>query len=329
MKRGRGIVWFMHVLGNLPVTWATGLGAALGWLLSVLPLRVASARRLVLINMLVCYPELSWREANRLARRSLIETGRNLAEFTTVWAQPVDHSLARVTETRGLDDLREAMDSPRPVLILSLHMSSWELMGLILGRQGQMVILYKPDENETITELVRAGRERTGCQLAPANASGVRTALGALRGGGNVAILADHHPGPRDPFAPLFGHPVRTPGLVARLVQKQRPMVFFASCYRERGPRDVRVIFERDPAVEEAGTDEAILAAMNRGMERCISRAPAQYHWPYKRFREGPQGPRNWYRQSRSILKEARRNDDRAHLGLASPGVGETVERGQ
>lgn len=329
MNRGSVLAWLMRALGALPVHWVTALGAGLGWLLAVVPLRFASARRLVLINLLACYPDLSWRECNRLARRSLMETGRTMAEFTTVWAQPVEHSLERVSQTRGRDQLRAALASPAPVLILSLHLSSWEIIGAELGRLGDVVILYKPDENETVTELVREARERTGCRLAPANNQGVKVALETLRAGGTVAILADHHPGANNPFVPFFGHPVRTPGLIAKLVQRYRPLVFYASCYRDRGPRDLHVIFERGPEVETGETEYEILAAMNRGLETCINRAPAQYHWPYKRFRWTPDGPRNWYRHSRSILAEARRNDDRAHLGLVSPGIGETVDGGQ
>ncbi len=319
MKRGLWLAWLMRVLGVLPVTWVTAIGGALGWLLGVAPLRIASARRLVLINLLACYPQLSWRECKRMARRSLMETGRTMAEFTHVWAQPVDLSLARISHVRGLDQLRAAIASPRPVLLLSLHLSSWELVNLLLGRQGPAVVMYKPDNNPELTELVRRGRERTGCRLVPATNSGVKVALETMRAGGTVAILADHHPsGGNNPFAPFYGHPVRTPGLISKLVLRHRPQVFFASCYRRQGPRDVQVIFEQGPDVENGETDGAVLTAMNKGLETCINRAPDQYHWPYKRFRWTPDGARNWYRHSPRILARARRDADRERLGLVS-----------
>ena len=319
MKRGFWLPWLMRGLGMLPVTWVSAVGAALGWLLGVAPLRLASARRLVLINLLACYPELSWRECKRMARRSLMETGRTMAEFTTVWAQPVDHALARISHARGLDQLRAAIASPRPVLILSLHLSSWELVNLLLGRQGPAVVMYKPDDNPQLTELVRRGRERTGCRLVPATHSGVKVALETQRAGGTVAILADHHPtGANNPFVPFFGHPVRTPGLISKLVLRHGPHVFFASCWRRHGPRDVRVIFEQGPDVENGDTEQSVLTAMNQGLETCINRAPEQYHWPYKRFRWTPDGARNWYRHSPQILARARRDADRERLGLVS-----------
>lgn len=319
MIRRHWLAGLMRALGVLPVTWVTAFGGALGWLLGVAPLRVASARRFVLINLLVCYPELSWRECKRMGRRSLVETGRTMAEFTTIWAQSVEQSLARISHVRGLDQLRAAMASPRPVLLLSLHLSSWELVNLLLGRQGPAVVMYKPDSNPELTELVREGRERTGCRLVPATNSGVKVALETMRAGGTVAILADHHAtGANNPFTPFFGHPVRTPGLISKLVLRYRPHVFFTSCYRHNGPRDVHVIFEQGPEVEQGKTDEAVLTAMNKGLETSINRAPEQYHWPYKRFRRGPEGVRNWYRHSPRILAQARHNADRERLGLVS-----------
>jgi KDO2-lipid IV(A) lauroyltransferase len=40
--------------------------------------------------------------------------------------------------------------------------------------------------------------------------------------------------------------------------------------------------------------DEA-LAAMNRGVERCVEVDPAQYLWAYKRFRRRPEGEPRFY----------------------------------
>lgn len=328
-KRGRTMALTLRLLGRLPASWAAALGGFLGWLVAITPIPLASARRLVLINLLACYPFLSWPECKRLARRSLVETGRTLAEFATVWVQPVTRSLARVTEIRGLELLQHAMAGERPVLILALHQSSWELINLLLGRQGPAVVMYQPDRNEAVTELVRHARERTGCRLVPANAAGVKVALETLRDGGTLAILADHNPGLKNnPLVPFFGHPVPTPALIAKLVQRYRPQVFFTSCYRGRGVRDVRIYFEPAPEVEAGEDAYAILLAVNRGLEECINRSPAQYHWPYKRFRDGPEGRRQWYRQSRRILRRARRDPDRESLGLASPAAPEGEQRG-
>lgn len=313
---GRWVATGIRMLGKVPLAVLTRLGGFLGWLVGIAPIRWASPRRLVLINLLVCYPFMSWHEVRRLTRRSLRQTGRTLCEFAHVWTQPVEKTLARVGSIQGLDEYREALASDRPVLVLSLHQSSWEILNLLLGREGGATVMYNPDGRRALDDLVRRARERTGCKLVPADARGVKAALGTLNGKGVVAMLADHNPGPNNPFAPFFGHPVATPALVYKLVKRYRPRVFFLSCYRGEGMHDVRVFFERGLDVEDGADEYHCLSAMNQGLERIINRSPVQYQWHYKRFRRAPDGIRPWYRQSVRIISDARRGVDRESLGL-------------
>lgn len=315
---GRAIATAIRLLGKLPLDLVTGLGALLGWLIGIAPARWASPRRLVLINLLVCYPFLSWHEVRRLTRRSLRQTGRTLCEFAHVWTRPPEKSLARISDIQGLEEYREALAAQQPVLVLSLHQSSWEIINLLLGKEGGATVMYNPDGRKALDDLVRQARERTGCKLVSADARGVRAALGTMNDNGVVALLADHNPGPNNPFVPFFGHPVPTPALVYKLVKRYRPRVFWVSCYRGEGMRDVRVFFERALDVEEGADEHSCLSAMNQGLERVINRSPVQYQWHYKRFRRAPDGIRPWYRQSVRIIGEARKGVDRESLGLMS-----------
>ena len=66
---------------------------------------------------------------------------------------------------------------------------------------------------------------------------------------------------------------------------------------------------------------ETSLAAVNRGVERCIALDPAQYLWSYKRFKTRPEGEEPFYAsdlpvfralmfRSDSIAPECRCEDD-------------------
>lgn len=315
---GRLMAAALRFLGKLPLSWAVAFGGAVGWLIGIAPLRFASPRRQVLLNLLICYPFLSWHECRRLARRNLRQIGRSFAEFAHIWVQKPEKSLARITAEQGLEEYREAVRSQQPVLVLSLHQSSWEILNLVLGREGGAMTMYNPDGRPAMDSLIRHARERTGCSMITADNRGVRAALGALNKGGTVAILADHNPGPNNPFAPFFGHEVATPALINKLVQRYRPRVFFVSCYRGAGMNDVRVFFERDLRVEQGTDERETLTAVNQGLERAINRSPVQYHWAYKRFRRGPGVIRPWYRKPNAvrILRQASRGVDRESLGL-------------
>lgn len=317
-QRGRRLWWLIRLIAWLPLPLAAGLGAVLGDLITRVPLRYASAYRVVLINLLATQPDIGLDEARRIGRRSLRELGRSFCEFAHVWSRPVEQTLARIRRIHGEKAYLEACASERPVLLLSLHLGSWETMNPYLGRQGT-TIMYQPHPATLVDELVKQARERSGCRLIPTNNQGIKHGLATLRRGGTLALLADHNPGNRsNPYVPFFGHAVPTPALVSKLVQRFQPRVFLVSCYRgEGGVNDVEMDFQAVPAIENAADPEALLTAMNQALEASIQRNLCQYQWTYKRFKWRPGGRRYWYRQSYPLLRRAARGESREALGLS------------
>lgn len=317
-QRGRRLWWLIRLIAWLPLPLAAGLGAVLGDLITRVPLRYASAYRVVLINLLATQPDIGLDEARRIGRRSLRELGRSFCEFAHVWSRPSDETLARISHIHGEQEYLDACADDRPVLLLSLHLGSWETMNPYLGGQGT-TIMYQPHPATLVDELVKEARERCGCRLVPTNNQGIRHGLATMRSGGTLALLADHNPGNRsNPYAPFFGHAVPTPALVSKLVQRFRPRVFLACCYRgEGGIKDVRMHFKPAPEIERAEDTDSLLSAMNQALENSIQSNLCQYQWTYKRFKWRPGGRRLWYRQSYPLLRRAARGEDSVSLGLA------------
>ena len=320
-SQGRRMWLMVRLLAWLPLPLVTAFGALVATLITFVPLRYASAYRVVLINLLATHPDMSFAEAKRIGRKSMAELGRTLTEFSHVWHRPVEQTLARVTHLHGEEDFLQATASDKPVLLLSLHQGSWEISNLYLGNKteaGKTLIMYQPHPATLMDAMVKAARERTGSVLIPTNSQGVKQALAAMKAGGTLGILSDHNPGNRsNPCVPFFGYDVPTPALIDKLVQRYRPHVFIVSCHRgEGGVKDIHVHFEPAPAIEQASDCTEILTEMNAGLQRCIDRNLAQYQWTYKRFKWSPQGRRNWYRQSQSLLAEIATGADRKKLGL-------------
>ena len=62
-------VGFMCLLARLPLTWVRGLGTALGWVLyAVVPAR----RRVVQVNLALCWPDTPQAERDRLAKECFV-----------------------------------------------------------------------------------------------------------------------------------------------------------------------------------------------------------------------------------------------------------------
>lgn len=292
---------FIQFLKIFPLTWVLAFGGGLAWLASWLPLRWVGAHRDVLLNMLVCFPERSFAENRRHARRALVQTARTLVSYSHVWLRPPEQAMNRIRATHGKDAVQQAMNEHRPVLFLSLHQAAWEVPVLVIGEMGNAVIMYQPASNG-LDAVVKHARERTGCELVPADGKGVRTALGALDKGGCFGLLADHQPGGRsNPDARFFGHSVLVPAFVHKVIQRYQPAVFYVHAEYHADDRYVDVFFTpADPAISNAD-EAATLQLMVDGLEAIIRRQPDQYNWTYNRFRRGGQVKRDWYRKDKAL----------------------------
>lgn len=127
------IVFAIKLLGLLPLWLTTRFVFGLAWLSTWLPLSLHSARRSILVNLMLAYPHKSSAELNKLSRRAFAELAWTLVDCAHSWARGANTSLKRICHVHGYHALKEAMQSERPVLLLSLHQSSWELPNLTVA----------------------------------------------------------------------------------------------------------------------------------------------------------------------------------------------------
>lgn len=284
--KDRLIRLLLRVLTALPFRAAQALGSAIGWLHWILPNRIKRTSR---DNIDQCYPDRhpDWRR--KLLRRSLIETGRTLADSVWILGRPPRHSLPLVRETHGFEHLEQALRTGRGVLFATPHLGAWELSAVAAAERIPMTVLYRPARIAAFDDLVSAARARLGLHPVPTNASGVRALHRALQRGEAVGILPDQEPrAGQGVFAPFFGRPALTMTLVSRLAQRSGASVIIATTPRLPNGRGFSIrIWPADERVADADPVTAA-TAINREVERAIALAPAQYMWNYKRFRTAP-----------------------------------------
>src|SRR5258706_1695446 len=107
---GLGLVWLLRFL---PLTVLSRIGAAFGMLLYVL---ARARRRVVLINLRLCFPELSNAARRALARRHFRAFGRSALEHGILWWGSKAEVCALV-QVEGLEHWRGIED--RPVILLA------------------------------------------------------------------------------------------------------------------------------------------------------------------------------------------------------------------
>ena len=293
MERARLVNGLLGLFARLPLPVNHAVGAALGWLHWVIPNRT---RRVTLANIDYCFPHrpAAWRK--RMARRSLIELGKTVSEIGPLWRWDGERVMDLVKGVTGEEAVREAMQAGRGVIMLGPHLGAWEMVGLYCSRHFPITSLYAPPRMEALDAPMREARERMGARLVPTDAGGVRALARALRNGEMAGILPDQTPRRgQGEFAPFFGHPAYTMVLASKLAAKSGAAVFFT--FAERLPRGRGFHMHFIPAEPEIASRDLneSLAALNRGVEACIERAPEQYQWSYKRFRERPEGEESIY----------------------------------
>lgn len=277
---------------RLPLPLAHAIGACVGVLAWLVPNKFTRRTRFHIVR---CLPELGRFAQERLVFRTLVEAGKALAELPILWSGPATRVERLVREVRGVDDWQRALGAGNGVIAASLHLGAWEMAGIEYARRHPIVSMYRPQGNAW-DDAMKRGRERTGAKLVPSDRSGVRELLESLRRGHSIGILPDQDPPEGSgAFAPFFGITAHTPVLASRLARRTGAAVLYV--FAERLPWGRGFVLHVVPApAEVADADEArACAALNRGLEACIRRFPAQYWWGYARFRRRPPGEPSIY----------------------------------
>jgi KDO2-lipid IV(A) lauroyltransferase len=286
--REKLLIGAMRRLGRLPLSLLHPLGSAIGTLLWWSRGRT---REVTEINLARCLPELDEQARLALARQRLAEFGRNALAMLHVWFAKPERVLATIAEVEGEALLKEALAAGRGALVLAPHHGNWELAGMYLGRRYGITSMYLPNRNNPgLDQLVRDVRSRDGATLVPADGSGVRALLKALKAGRMVGVLPDQEPKQAGAeFAPFFGTPALTMTLAANLLARTgaRAVMVYALRLPEGG---YRLVFRAPDQALYSDDLPTALAGLNRSVEQCARDNPAQYQWEYKRFKNQPPG---------------------------------------
>jgi KDO2-lipid IV(A) lauroyltransferase len=166
---------------------------------------------------------------------------------------------------------------------------------LAYSRMHPIVGLARPQDGAW-EAMLKAGRTRFGGRTVTGDRAGMRRLLETLRAGGSVGAMPDQDP-PRGSgvFAPFMGIMANSPVYPVRLARRTAATILYV--YAERLSRGRGYVLHIEPAPPEVADEDEVRAvgAVNRGVEACIRRIPAQYYWAYMRFRRRPAGEPPFY----------------------------------
>jgi Kdo2-lipid IVA lauroyltransferase/acyltransferase len=266
-----------RVLSWFSLPWLHRIGAGLGALVF---LSSGTYRRHVRANL----RQAMGNEGENLAFRVAIESGKQMAEIARVWLSPLDQVLASVREVRGGELVQAAREAGNGLVFLTPHLGCFEIVSLYLSQSAPISILYRKPKMASLQQLLEMGRARGGQKLAPADLSGVRTLIKALRSNEAVGLLPDQAPKTGEGvWLDFFGKPAYTMTLAARLSETKATTLL---TWGERLPNGEGYRLHFQPLSTLLSGDTAQRAAqINEQVERLILTCPTQYLWGYNRYK--------------------------------------------
>lgn len=285
------IIGLLCLLSWLPLPIVHGIAFIIGLLLYWFP---NSLKKVAAKNIQICLPELSANEQKQLLRQSLIENSKTILEMGILWLWPKKRLQRLNKGVVGLENWQNAIKKGKGIIFATPHLGSWEYAGFF--DPTPLTILYRPSKLTDFGEFILKARMRTGNILIPTTASGVKTLYKNIKKGGWTAILPDQEPGSTGIFAPFFGIQTNTMNLVNKLAQRTGAEVIFV--YAERLSWGRGYIMNFLDCDQEAITNPdpvKAATALNKGVEQCVRKLPAQYQWIYKRFKKRPEGEAKFY----------------------------------
>jgi KDO2-lipid IV(A) lauroyltransferase len=277
-------VLFMRAIAPLPLPWIRGAGHALGLLLYAV---VWPRRKVVDVNLRLCFPQWSAAQRRKVAREVFVNIAQSFLDRAWLWHADPEVVRRRVVLTGAV---RELAGHDATILFVP-HFVGLDagVSGLSQQVQRQFVGIYTPQSNPVVDAWVLAGRHRFGSNRILTRRDGVRGIVSELRAGHVLYLLPDMNFGEHQSiYVPFYGVPAATVPSLSRFARLGRAKVVPVVCRMTRAGYEVRI--HEAWAGFPTQDVEADTALMNRRLQDYIDDMPSQYYWVHKRFKTRPPG---------------------------------------
>lgn len=282
-------VLFMRMIAPLPLSVVRAMGWILGQMLYVL---VLPRRRIVLTNLTLCFPELSLRERQQLARRVVVCFAQAWLDRSWLWHGTPAQLATRLKVT---GDVQALQNEPRLVLF-SPHFVGLDagVMAICLQQLRPMCSIYASQKNPVVDAWILRGRQRLGGMRLFPRREGVRDIAEAVAQGQALYLLPDMDFGSHGAeFVPFMGVQAATVTSLSRFARLSRARVItlFNRMTDQGYDIDISTPWPDFPT-KDAVNDTL---RMNQALEALVRSAPEQYYWVHKRFKTRPVGEASPY----------------------------------
>jgi len=292
-----------------PGTWPVWLGMGLLRLVCLLPHRVAlavgrglgllahaaggSRRAVVRRNIELCFPELSRAERDALAREHFKALGMALIEMGLGrWAS--DRHLRSMTRLVGVEHVQRALAAGRGVILLAAHFTTLEIMGRVLAKEiPPFDAVFRKNRSDFMTELQRSGREMSAATTIEKR--DIKKMVRSLRQGRAVWYAPDQSYSRKGAeIVEFFGVPCMHTTATSTLARLGDAVTIpFFPLRKADNTYEMTLL----PPLDDFPGDDPVADTQRyvAVLEDHIRKAPEQYFWIHRKFKDLPEGYPDYY----------------------------------
>lgn len=284
----RAFMTLQWVVERLPRRAAYALAIVIG---RVAFLTAVKARRRLTFNLRRALPEADDGHIRWLVWRNFRNHAKAYIDLMQLpRADPAD--LAKLVTIRGMDNLAAALAPGRGVIVISIHMGSWECVAAAASANVAPFSLFAEVlEPKELYEWYKLTRARLGVGVLPLTRGGLRQVTRALDHNEIVVTAIDHDVLGTGAPMEFFGHETSIPIGPAAIALRRGAALMPLCLYRQ--PDDTYVCETCPPIFAAAGGDTRadvtrVTSQVLRVLEGFIREHPDQWHMPHKIWPDSP-----------------------------------------
>ncbi|MEZ5276084.1 MAG: hypothetical protein R3F07_06880 [Opitutaceae bacterium] len=271
----------------LPHSWSHLFFATLG---NLAYLVIPRDRERTLTNLTDIYgDQYSPRQIRSMARQVFRNLGHSAADFMIAQSITTKEELEEVLSVEGQEHLEKAYRQGRGVVVVTCHLSCFELLGVYCALRYPTYIVGARIDDEKLNAILLKSRERLGATNIYKGEANLAL-FKALKKGALLGLLIDQDIKVKSVFVDFFGRPASTPVGPALLAQRTGAVCLGAGI--RRIGRKQHLTFTPEIEIARTGDTEADLLTNTRRFsevtETFIRQAPTQWVWMHRRWKTQP-----------------------------------------
>jgi KDO2-lipid IV(A) lauroyltransferase len=282
---------FLWLIAQLPYKLIILFGKGLGRLVQVL---LKSRRKVVVINLDICFPELNPSEKKNLIRNHFIEMGVMLTQTLKAFLSSTKN-IEKNAIIKGGEHIEKCLENKQGVLLVAGHFTALDMGGKILCKKYPISGMYREHKHPLTEYIVTKSRLKYAQKMF--NRDALRPIIKHLKSGGILWYAPDqNYRRGQSEFVPFFGRQASTITATHQMARLSKCQVLFFHVQRNQKPPYYTLTIS--PPMEDFPTKDPVADThrVNQGIESMVIKNPAEYLWLHKRFKTTPQGEKNPYK---------------------------------